>query len=500
MKKCRTFSVIAFVASLLFALNFCYSVFHSRLLPQRLAVIVSVVFFLVLMLLSALVFNKRSKFLVVTGGILAILYGVAMLIAAVYLNRAVNAAQNIATTKTEVAAVNVYMLTGEADETTELTSDMRYGILDVQDRENTDVVLGRLKEELGSELKLSYFDSGVSLISALYQHDLDAVILNSAFLDILMEIDGYSDIHEKLFVVRKTHVEREVEVQVTPEPAKEKPTLSLFPFIGSGKPSEPERDYPETFALYVSGIDSRIGLIEKSRSDVNILVVVNTETHQILLVTTPRDYYVPLPISNGIKDKLTHAGIYGVDVSMGTLEMLYDIDIDYYFRVNFSGFVDIIDAMGGVRVYNAIGFGSDAYAYREGYNDLNGRMALDYVRFRKTIGDQQRGKNQMALIKGVIEKATSSDMLVRYSSILSAVEDSFETSMPYDVLSALVRDQIESGAQWNIVSYAVTGEGASRKTYSMNEYLFVFIPDQSTVDTAKELMRQVYDGETITQP
>ena len=241
-------------------------------------------------------------------------------------------------------------------------------------------------------------------------------------------------------------------------------------------------------------------MIEKSRSDVNILVVVNTKTHQILLVTTPRDYYVPLPISYGIPDKLTHAGIYGVDVSVGTLEMLYDIDIDYYFRVSFDGFIDIINAMGGVKIYNEIGFSSDAYYFPEGYNNLGGDMALNYVRFRKTIGDQQRGRNQMAVVKGVIDKATSTDMLLRFSNILSAVEDSFETSMPYDVLSALVRDQIESGASWNIVSYAVTGEGASRMTYSLGDYAFVFIPDESTVQTAKNMIQQVYKGETVSLP
>ena len=87
-----------------------------------------------------------------------------------------------------------------------------------------------------------------------------------------------------------------------------------------------------------------------SRSDVNIVATINTETKQILLVSTPRDYFVPLSISNGAKDKLTHAGIYGIDVCMDTLGMLYDEDIHYYFRVNFGGFTKIIDALGCIDV------------------------------------------------------------------------------------------------------------------------------------------------------
>ena len=498
MKKIRIFSVITFVAGLLFAAFFCYAVVSSQLLPMRLAVIISIAFLLVVLLLSVLVFNKKSKFLVLVGGILSMIYGLGLLLSAVYLNQAVNAARNITTTKKEVASVSVYMLSDNADENTELTFDMKYGILEVQDRDNTDVVIGNLSKGFGQDIHCELYDSTAVMVNDLYEHKLDAVILNSAFLDILQEMDGYADVKDKLVEVHKTHVERVVEV--TPAPEQQKPSKPLLSFGNDKTTSEPEKEYPETFAIYVSGIDSRIGLIEKSRSDVNIVLVVNTKTHQILMVTTPRDYYVPLPISYGIRDKLTHAGIYGIDVSVGTLEMLYDIDIDYYFRVNFTGFIDIINAMGGVKVNNEIGFGSDAFYYPEGEINMGGDMALDYVRFRKTIGDQQRGRNQMSVIKGVIEKATSTDILLRFSNIMSAVQDSFETSMPYDVLSALVRDQIESGASWNIVSYNVSGEGASRTTFSMNEYLFVFIPYESDVQKAKDLMQQVYNGEVITQP
>lgn len=136
--------------------------------------------------------------------------------------------------------------------------------------------------------------------------------------------------------------------------------------------SDANEEMPESFIMYISGIDTYGGVTERSRSDVNIMAVINRNTHKILLVSTPRDYYVPLSISGGAKDKLTHAGIYGVDVSMETLEMLYGVDIDYFFRLNFSGFIDMIDALGGIDVYSEKEFTVDPIAtYHVGYNHLD---------------------------------------------------------------------------------------------------------------------------------
>ncbi len=242
-------------------------------------------------------------------------------------------------------------------------------------------------------------------------------------------------------------------------------------------------------------------MIESSRSDVNILATINTETKQVLLLSTPRDYYVPLSISNGAEDKLTHAGIYGVDVCMDTLEMLYGVNVDYFFRVNFSGFEDIINSLGGVNVYSEQSFSTENYSYTEGYNYMDGAKALEFVRERYAFadGDFQRGRNQLALIQGVMDKMLSADMLMNYNSVLDAVAGSFETSIPYDVLSGIVRDQLSSGGSWNIVSYSVSGYGDMQTTYSAG-YASVVIPDESTVETAKELINQVYAGETISKP
>ena len=286
----------------------------------------------------------------------------------------------------------------------------------------------------------------------------------------------------------------------------EEPVVEPTPqFVRKETPSPTSTEtVPEnrTFTLYLSGIDNRGDLIEKSRSDVNILAVVNPDTHQILLISTPRDSYVSLVLPEGIvgRDKLTHAGIYGVQASMDTLALLYETEIDYYFRVNFSGFTDIIKAMGGVTVYVDHEFSTTEYTFPEGPNELNGYKALSFVRNRFGIGDIQRAQNQMALIKGIIDKATSTDMLLHFNDIMSSVEGCFETSMPYDLISTLVREQLESGAEWNVVSYMPTGKGTSAIPYSMGVEAYVIMLNGYMVETAKDLIQQVYDGEIITAP
>ena len=190
---------------------------------------------------------------------------------------------------------------------------------------------------------------------------------------------------------------------------------------------------------------------------------------------------------------------------MDTLSMLYDTPIEYYFRVNFTGFKDIIDALGGVTVVSDYTFDTknvSGYHFNKGENFMDGDEALAFCRERYAFatGDNQRGKNQLAVIKGVLNKCLSTDMLLHYTDVLDAVEDSFETSVPYDVISSLVRSQISGGSDWNIVSYSVTGTGDRQVPYSMSQSVYVMVPDQSTVDQAKSLIQTVRDGGVVEQP
>jgi LCP family protein required for cell wall assembly len=261
----------------------------------------------------------------------------------------------------------------------------------------------------------------------------------------------------------------------------------------------------EPFVVYLSGVDNRGELTEKARSDVNILAVVNPTTKQVALINTPRDYYVDLAGTDS-KDKLTHAGLYGVETSMATLGNLYGVNVEHYLRINFAGFINIIDAIGGVDVYSDQAFtsvGSPGYydptTFAEGWNHLDGKSALAFARERHAFktGDIQRGINQMKVIDAMVNKLKSPALLMGFSKLMDAAADCFVTSLSQEQISALVRMQLGDLANWDIQSYTVTGSGAkSTKCYSAKgQSLYVMKPDENSVNEAKALIAAVLGGE-----
>ena len=266
----------------------------------------------------------------------------------------------------------------------------------------------------------------------------------------------------------------------------------------------------KVFTIIINGVDTRGRTITNSNSDTNILLTVNMNTHQILMISTPRDYFVPLSISGNVRDKLTHSGAYGVDVTMDTLEMLYGVNVDDFVRINFDGFMDVIDALGGITVYSEYefdGFDNDVvnmtYHFNQGYNDVNGKQALLFARERHAFldGDRQRGRNQMAVIEGMIDKALSPQILKNYTNIWNEVSDCVLTSMDYDEIAEFVKIQLADSPSWEVVKYSVTGSDAMSTTYSTGSAeVYVMIPDETTVNQAKEYLRQIYAGERVVIP
>ncbi len=260
-------------------------------------------------------------------------------------------------------------------------------------------------------------------------------------------------------------------------------------------PTTVPKNIPDSFVMYLSGIDTYGNVGKRSRSDVNILAVVNTETKKVLLLSTPRDAYVEYLATQGAKDKLTHAGIYGVEASMDALERLYDVGIDYYVKINFTGFIEVVDALGGIEVHSDYDFSVGTLKdYKKGYNKLNGIEALAFARERYSFpeGDYQRAKNQMEVIKAVVKKCASSSMLANYGSVMDALAGSFETNMPNAQIAALVRMQLSDHAQWEIISYTTEGTNMQAQTYSMpGQELDVIQLSEESIAMAQQLIENV---------
>lgn len=263
-----------------------------------------------------------------------------------------------------------------------------------------------------------------------------------------------------------------------------------------------EKDASEeqkTFVLYLSGIDVYGDLKKVSRSDVNIMVVVNQTNRDILLVSTPRDYYVVLPgISGEAKDKLTHAGIYGVDVSRKTLEALYDVEIDYYARVNFSSLIKIIDELGGLEVYceQPFSFGNGEIM-EPGIHHFNGKETLIFCRERYQFedGDFQRGKNQEAVVAAIIQKLISPEILLGDHKVFDHIRDNLDMDVSREKLQELIGNELVAKEGWDITSVAAEGEIVRQECYSVKDTtLYVVEPDMESVEEIKVKIQETLEG------
>ena len=460
----------------------------TKMIPTIYMLIIGIVLAVIAAIIWLLVWHTRYTGRFIGGTVLAVIMIAILAFGGFYINKTRSAISSISGETTEVTQMAVYVKSDDAADSVEATAGYTYGILSSLDRENTDGAVAHLNSEFGTEVQTKEYAGLTELADGILNGEVNAMLLNSGYLSVYEDMDGYTDFSTKIKEVGT------VEVESTIQSAEESTPVEPITTANGGK----------VYTIYLSGIDTRGEMTAKSRSDVNIIATVNTDTHEILLVSTPRDYFVPLSISGGAPDKLTHAGIYGIDVCMDTLGMLYDIDINYYFRINFGGFVKVIDALGGITVNSDYDFDSKnilGYHFNKGENYVNGEQALIFARERYAFqeGDRQRGKNQMEVIRGVVKKALSPEILTSYSSILSSLDGCFGTNITYEEIAQILQQQLTNGGDWTIVSYSVNGTGATEKPYSMSQKAYVMVPDYNTVDKAKSLMEKVRNGEVVTQ-
>lgn len=398
----------------------------------------------------------------------------------------------------------VYVRADDPAESLQDAADYTFGIVDNFDWDATQQAVAGIESSLGKKITTVSCPSMDVMVDGLYDSTLDAMILNSAYTAILEE--DYADFFEKTRILCEVEVEGWTGPTEPTDPVE--PTDPSQPGnTGETEATEPavERTVTNTpFVLYISGSDTRNSYLPKnSLSDVNILAVVDPVNKQVLLLNTPRDYYVKNPAGNGVRDKLTHCGSFGVECSIQALEDLYGINIDYYARINFTGFKTLIDAIGGVSVYSPIEFTRDGVYVPKGTNLLNGEQALKLARERYQMpnGDNDRGKSQMRVIKAVFEKVTSGKTIIsNYSGILDSLQGMFATSLEMEQISQLVKMQLDDMASWTIQSYAVSGTGGRDVTYCYpSRQLYVMYEDEEQVAHGAYLINKVLSGQALTE-
>lgn len=414
----------------------------------------------------------------------SVLTSILLIVGSFYISITQNMIDKIDANYFKLSEIGVYVSVDDPTEDVTLLKGGTFGIIEKLERENTDKALDKLETDIGETPNCKEYDGVVNLTEALKSGEIKAMVVNTSYLSMLYDMEEYKDLEGSIKCIK---------------------TYSIKTYMEKPKPQE-NNDYlasDDCVTIYISGIDRYGSPNINSNSDVNIICTINKTTHQVLLLSTPRDFYVETTVSGANRDKLTHAGAYGVDVSEATLENLYGINIDYYMKINFSGFESVIDALGGIDVYSQYDFTAyhGGYHYHQGMNRLNGKQALGFARERYSFGagDRQRGRNQMEVIKGMINKITSKDMLMNYAGVMNSLSESIVTNMPQDEITSFFKLQLDENPSWDILTYSVNGKSSLEYTYSLpNKPVYVMIPNEEKIQTAKSYLDLLHRNEHVT--
>lgn len=487
----RRIALVVFLLTLGCVAYAGYRVVALQMLPDRYLILLGVGFAVLLGLCAFLLFKRgrRRNHLRQFRRIMAVVLSAAVAIVSLYaasmigqLQTTIDSATN---TNTDTGTkVGVYVLSGDAAQTVaDITGDPA-GIMETLGRTETDAALSKIEEQTGAQPPFTEAAGAADLADLLTNGDVRSIILPESYLQILDDMEGYTDFRSSIRLLSEYTVETAQDT--------------------TADTTAQDASTSDAFVIYLSGSDTRDSELPTStRSDVNILLAVNPNTHEILLLNTPRDYYIPNPAGGGALDKLTHLGIYGVNNSIQGLSDLYEISIPYYAQINFTGFETLIDAIGGVDVNSPYEFTTDtdggATHVVAGMNHFDGAQALAFARERHALaaGDNERGRNQMLVIDAVISKLTSgTTILTHYSSILDSLTGMFRTNLTSDDINTLVKNQLDTGASWHVSRYAVSGYNDNQPSYSLPSPNYVMQPNWDSVAQAKEYLNEVLAGQT----
>ena len=316
-------------------------------------------------------------------------------------------------------------------------------------------------------IKTSSYDNVISMINDVIDNKIDFMLMDKASYDVILNLDTTID-KDKLKVIYESDLVEEKNVS---------------------------SEVKETFNIYVAGKDFA-GLI-----DYNAIITVNTNTHEILLTSIPRDYYMEISGTNGKKDSLSHMYAYGTETSKKSLENLLGITLDYDINRNTESLVDLVDAVGGITYCSDQAYTTTHALIQNDYNDsskkklyvkkgcqeLNGIETLTVARERNAfVGrDRVRQQNCQKIIIAIFNKLKTTNSIVNYNEILTSLENTYETSIPRELITSISKDTID-GAEWKFITQSVDGTDTNDAYISiLNDYGFAMIPDTKSVDNAR---------------
>lgn len=458
-KDIRTYFMIILIIVILWL---GYQLIKYPILSTKYIIIFMIVNIVIMLLFILSQYKAKNKKIRLTGKILIIIFCLLLIPLNYTFSKTMNA---LAKTETHVETDSVSIIV-KANSTYQYTQDLKgkvYSTLATDDK-SVDKTIEKLQTENNENIQPKVYSGVLTLVNALYNNDVDCIIINESYRAMIEE-DFPNFSSDTRVIYSKQYVTE----------------------INSPENSDITRN---TFNVYVSGIDTYGSITTKSRSDVNMIMTVNPTTKTVLLTSIPRDYYIPFNVLGGQRDKLTHSGLYGVNETMQNVASYFGIDIDYFIRVNFDSLIDIVDSLGGIEVYNTQAFKN----FEVGKITLNGEEALAFSRERYSFedGDKERGRNQMRVITGIINKVLSPGIISNYSELMDKLHVSFQTNMADEQIISLVRMQLDDMSPWTIQQQSVNGNGQTLYSPIYGSDLYMMVPDDKSVENAKVKINELY--------
>lgn len=497
MKENKVYKVIAILLSIVMIVLmafFAYQLIKMDILPQNLFIPVILVFVLISLILilwiNLMAHGVVSK---VFAMIFVLLYTVSMGIGNFYVYKTDGFMQKVTDHKIGDVKNTVSIIVMDDSNIKDLSSlkGKKVGRLNNVDKVGTNKLLKSVKKKKGSNyFKTKKFDGALSEVEALYNGEIDAMILNESYRGNVTSVEEYE------------HFSTETRVVYSTSYYTTKKNDSL---VVSDITKNP-------FTILISGNDTTGDVSELSRSDVNMLVTINPKTSTILLTSMSRDTYVETVCDadgdtacpEGQMDKITHTGIYGLNTTRQTVENFYDLKVNYSFRVNFTSVIDVVDALDGIDLNVEEGEQCDLFwanmkpGLPVGMHHVDGETALAFARERKAYvdGDYQRVRNQQKVLQAIINRAISSSVLVNYTSFINSLESAFETNMTYDEITDLIKYELQAKPDWKFETYQISGLGDELMCASLGQAASVQVPDLNTVRIAREKIEAVMNGKS----
>lgn len=461
-KKINYIMIICFALIVIYTL---LNIFTLNILPLKYVIPIVLILLFLLCGLSYALYKDKAPILI---RIAIVILCVLLLIATFYIRKSNGTLRKITHEKDGYAQVSVIIMKNSKTNKLSDLKDKRIGYSKTGQTAYTYKALSDIQKELNESPTLIAYKAMDTFSDDLFNEQVDAVLLDEGSRATLE--DKHPRFSEKTKVIKTFEykiAEKDIskDVKVTTQP----------------------------FNIYITGIDTYGKVSAVGRSDVNMIATINPKTKQILLTSIPRDYYIRQTCQNNQKDKLTHTGIFGVDCTIDSVEKFFDVEVNYYARVNFSSLEKIVNALGGIVVDNPHDFAVGNIHFSKGQIAMNGVQALAYSRERYAFvdGDFERGRDQMRVLTAIIHKITSPSILTNYASTLDAIADTFQTNLSEHDIKAFINMQLNDMKRWNVKQISVGGNSGTDWTPANGFNASVVYPDMKSVKAAVDKIKAV---------